>query len=253
MFLYKIAQEKLLNIILLLSSVIVWHIVTNNLTSAGYEIVKNISYSVIASIIFYYINSVYVSVKKDKLARTYLINNFKSVQDDIYIYIQLCMPDRDRANKHLRSKDLENPVFFRNYFKYSRDGHSGMAAWSSYPLYQDTEVENIQKMVFAICQFYELFRKYQHDLFLSNEAQDYFNLLGRDINDHKNVSYMAFILIREITEASSWHLDRNYPEAPHLYYLRQKNYTVEKYKYIKLYVISAYVLFWIAFALDTIA
>lgn len=253
MFLYKIAQEKLLNLILLLCSIVVWHIVTNNLTSVCYEIVKNISYSVIASIIFYYINSVYVSVKKDKLARSYLINNFKTVQDDIYLYILLCMPDRDGNNKYLCSDDLKNPVFFRNYFRYTRDGHSGIAPWSSYPFYQDTEVENIQKMVFAICQFYELLQRYQSDIFLSGEAQDYFNFLGRDISNLKNGSFMEFILIQEITEAHSWHLDQNFPEAPHLYYLRQKNYTVEKYKYLKLYVVSTYILFWTAFALNTIA
>lgn len=253
MLLYKLAQEKLLNFILLISLTLVWYIVKNNFSNAGYEIAKNISYSIIASIVFYYINGVYVSVKKDKIARTYLLNSFKSVQDDIYIYIQLCMPDRDRLNRHLHSKDLENPVFFRNYFMYSRAGHSGFAAWSSYPYYQDTEVENIQKMFFSICQFYELFRKYQHELFLSSEAQNYFNFLGRDIDDHKNGSYMAFILIREITEASSWHLDRTYPESPHLYYLRQQNYTVKKYKYIKFYLISAYVLFWVAFAVNAFA
>lgn len=251
MFLYKIAQGKLLNIILLLSSIIVWHIVTNNLTSAGYEIVKNISYSVIASIIFYYINSVYVSIKKDKHTRNFLIEHYQSVRSDIMLYITLCMPDRDREI-HIRLDDLKNPIFFRNYFRYQRKGHNGMSPWSSFPYHQDTEVENIKKMFFAICQFNELYLQNQHNIFLSSEARAYFNSMGKNINEYKNYPDVVFLLIDEITDAYSWHSQRYYPEDPHLHFLRKENYMKEKWRYIKCYATSAYIIFWVLFAMHTL-
>lgn len=252
MFLYKIAQERLLNIVLLTCLLIVLYIVNKNLTSTEYEIVKNISYSIIASIIFYYINGIYTSVKKDKYVRKLLISNYQQVRSDTLLYVSLCMPDRDRVHtSNGFYKNLENPIFFKNYFKYLRDGHKGMAPWSSFPYYQDTEVENIKKIFFSITQFNKLYLKHQHDVFLSSEARNYFNNVDRDINDYNNSPYIVFILVKEITTAYSWHLEKYFPEDPHLYFLRKENYMSNKWCYIKCYTISVYFIFWTLFAVNS--
>ena len=114
MFFYRILQEYLLNIILILSLFLVSIISSNALTQPFFVIAGNISYGLIVSILFYYINIIYVTSKQDSKARTYLLKKYKELRETQMniIYGVLLINRRATFNRDL----LYDPSFFTHYF-----------------------------------------------------------------------------------------------------------------------------------------
>lgn len=253
MLLFKILQEKLLNFLLFFSIIFLWIILSmDNPVATQYEIIKNILYSMIASIIFYYINVIYPKAIKDKKYRSLFISKYKQMKLHITAHVVFILneDDIDVFFKYFpNSNEPINPVMLRYFFYGKR--YYDFDITGDHLQHPETDKENLEAILAEVIVFNRFFQNNKHNIHLSEIAENTFNELDRLTLEVANKKQYIHLLISNILLAENFSQEKNLNEDIFLHYLDEKNYTDKKYNYIKTYLLIAYLTFWCIFSINT--
>lgn len=246
MFFFNILKEWTLNLLLALSLFCLCIILNNKLDETMYEILKNISYSIIASIIFYYINVIYTNSKNDKKIRNYLIEEYKLVQSIQLNSIYICLPYTHQSV--LPRNNLNNPEFFSHYFI---SNNKGLPNWYKF-IVDNMDEENKKLVIDQMIDFKNLLTQNIHSLSLTSKSRIHLNSYIRSVERLQSGNHEDFYsLLLSCGCAFSVTTGKGYECDPQLYFLNSLNYTFKKWRYIKCYAITTYIWFWTVFSYYT--
>lgn len=252
MFIHIFLKEKLINLTLVLSLILVWHLIELNPISTGLDILKNIGYSIIASIIFYYISFVIPLIRKDRASSEILIDSYTETKELIIFSLHMILPDIRRYN--LDVNDLRNPYFFHSYFMISR--HRKGSIWYQYVCDRNFDLDTRELIIDQLKVFSDNLSTHLNNLFLDRSARKHFRKLQQLINSISGIDdHKLLNIITIIGTATSLSNEQNYNEDVNLLYLNKVNYLNQLDTTVKnatQYAIWFYFLFWIGFTLHVI-
>lgn len=252
MFIHIFLKEKLINLTLVLSLIVVWHLIELKPTNTSLEILKNIGYSIIASIIFYYISFVIPLIRKDRASSEILIDSYTETKELIIFSLQMILPDIRRYT--LDVDDLRNPYFFYSYFLKSR--HRQGSIWCQYVCDRNFDVDTRELIIDQLKVFSDNLSTHLNNLFLDRSVRSHFRKLQQEINSINGVNdHKLLDIIILIGTATSLSNGKHYDEDVNLLYLNKVNYLNQLDTTVKnaaQYTIWFYFLFWIGFALHVI-
>lgn len=217
-----------------------------------YEISKNILYSLIASIVFYYVNVIYPSVLNDKKYRDLIIEKYKQMKTHITTHVFFILNNNDQEvflNYFPDSKQPLSPVKLRYFFYGKR--YYDFDPTGDILQHPETDKENLYEILNEVVHFNNFFQINKHQIYLSEKAKNIFIDLERLTVDATHKNQYIGLLVSKILLAENFSQEKKFSEDIFLYYLNEKNYTDKKYDHIKFYLCATYFLFWVIFAINT--